>query len=91
MKMSYDAAKHAQSMRSQGFWIDKSFDEFLQATVAATPDKLALLAYRADRPTAPVRLSYGELADRVARAAASLKRLSRRRRRQPAHANIPGA
>jgi len=74
-KMSYDAAKHAQSMRSQGFWIDKSFDEFLQATVAAAPDKLALLAYRADRPTAPVRLSYGELADRVARTAASLKRL----------------
>ncbi|WP_440640857.1 AMP-binding protein [Bradyrhizobium sp. PUT101] len=73
--MGFDAAKHAQSMRSQGFWIDKNFDEFLQASVSSTPDKLALLAYRADRPNEPVRLSYRELADRIARAAASLKRL----------------
>ncbi|MBH5390813.1 AMP-binding protein [Bradyrhizobium diversitatis] len=73
--MGFDAAKHAQSMRSQGFWIDKNFDEFLQASVTSTPDKLALLAYRADRPNEPVRLSYHELADRIARAAASLKRL----------------
>ena len=73
--MGFDAAKHAQSMRSQGFWIDKNFDEFLQASVSSTPDKLALLAYRADRPNEPVRLYYRELADRIARAAASLKRL----------------
>lgn len=73
--MGFDAAKHAQSMRSQGFWIDKNFDEFLQASVTSTPDKLALLAYRADRPNEPVRLSYRELADRIARAASSLKRL----------------
>jgi cyclohexanecarboxylate-CoA ligase len=73
--MGFEAAKHAQSMRSQGFWIDKNFDEFLQASATSTPDKLALLAYRTDRPAAPVRLSYRELADRIARAAASLKRL----------------
>ncbi|MFT4117157.1 AMP-binding protein [Bradyrhizobium sp.] len=73
--MGFDAAKHAQSMRSQGFWIDKNFDEFLQASVTSAPDRLALLAYRTDRPDAPVRLSYRELADRIARAAASLKRL----------------
>jgi cyclohexanecarboxylate-CoA ligase len=71
----FDAAKHAQSMRSQGFWIDKNFDEFLQASTAAGPDKLALLAYRADRPTASIRLTYRELADRIARAAASLQRI----------------
>ncbi|KYK47715.1 cyclohexanecarboxylate-CoA ligase [Bradyrhizobium liaoningense] len=73
--MGFDAAKHAQSMRSQGYWIDKNFDEFLQASVTSTPDKLALLAYRADRPNEPVRLSYRELADRIACAASSLKRL----------------
>ncbi|MBX0335604.1 AMP-binding protein, partial [Pontibacter sp. HSC-14F20] len=73
--MGFDAAKHAQSMRSQGFWIDKNFDEFLQVSATSAPDKLALLAYRIDRPTAPIRLSYRELADRIARAAASLKRL----------------
>ena len=43
----FDAAAHARSMRDGGFWVDKSFDEFLQRTVAATPGKLALLADRA--------------------------------------------
>lgn len=70
----FDAAKHAQSMRSQGYWIDKNFDQFLQASATSTPDKLALLAYRVDRPAA-VRLTYQDLADRVARAAASLRRM----------------
>src|SRR5258708_21052686 len=65
---------HARSMRAGGFWIDKSFDEFLQQAVAATPGKLALLADRADRPEAR-RFSYAELGDLVARAAAALKRL----------------
>ena len=43
----FDPADHARSMRGSGFWVDKSFDEFLQQTVAATPGKLALLADRA--------------------------------------------
>ena len=70
----FDAAAHARSMRDGGFWVDKSFDEFLQQTVAATPGKLALLADRADRPEAR-RFTYAELGDLVARAAAALKRL----------------
>jgi cyclohexanecarboxylate-CoA ligase len=70
----FDPVVHARAMRAGGFWIDKSFDEFLQSTVAATPDKLALLAYRADRPE-PMQFTYAELGDRVARAAAALKRL----------------
>src|ERR1700722_6535637 len=70
----FDAAAHARSMRDGGFWIDKSFDEFLQQTVAATPGKLALLADRADRAEAR-RFTYAELGDLVARAAAALKRL----------------
>jgi cyclohexanecarboxylate-CoA ligase len=70
----FDPVAHARSMRASGFWIDKSFDEFLQQAVAATPGKLALLADRADR-TEPKRLTYAELGDLVSRAAAALKQL----------------
>jgi cyclohexanecarboxylate-CoA ligase len=70
----FDPAAHARSMRASGFWVDKSFDEFLQQAVAATPGKLALLADRADRPE-PKRLTYAELGDLVSRAAAALKQL----------------
>ena len=70
----FDAAAHARSMRDGGYWIDKSFDEFLQQAIAATPGKLALLADRADRAEAR-RFTYAELGDLIARAAAALKRL----------------
>src|SRR6195952_682177 len=70
----FDPVAHARSMRAGGFWVDKSFDEFLQHTIAATPGKLALLADRADRPEAR-RFTYAELGDLVARAAAALKQL----------------
>src|SRR5713226_1966357 len=70
----FDPAAHARSMRAGGFWVDKNFDEFLQATIAATPGKLALLADRADRADAR-RFTYAELGDLIARAAAALKRL----------------
>jgi cyclohexanecarboxylate-CoA ligase len=70
----FDPAAHARSMRDGGFWVDKSFDEFLQQAIAATPGKLALLADRADRAEAR-RFTYAELGDLVARAAAALKRL----------------
>jgi cyclohexanecarboxylate-CoA ligase len=70
----FDAAAHARSMRDGGFWVDKSFDEFLQQTIEAAPGKLALLADRADH-TAARRFTYAELGDLIARAAAALKRL----------------
>src|SRR5215831_16481415 len=70
----FDPVAHARSMRARGLWIDRSFDEFLQQAVAATPHKLALLAYRADRAE-PMQFTYAELGDRIARAAAALKRL----------------
>src|ERR1700716_2269294 len=75
----FDSVAHARSMRAGGFWVDKSFDEFLQQTVAATPGKLAILADRADRAEAK-RLSYAELGDLVSRAAAALKQLGIGRR-----------
>ena len=70
----FDAVAHAKAMREGGFWIDKSYDEFLQPTMARTPDKLALLAYRADRAEGR-RFTYAELGDLISRAAASLRRL----------------
>ena len=70
----FDPVAHAKAMREAGFWVDKSYDEFLQGTIARTPDKLALIADRSDR-SEKRRFSYAELGDAVARAAASLKRL----------------
>src|SRR5271155_3561730 len=67
----FDAAAHARAMRADGFWIDKTYDEFLQKAIAATPDKLAILADRADRAEQR-RLTYGEFGDLVSRAAAAL-------------------
>jgi cyclohexanecarboxylate-CoA ligase len=61
-------------MREGGFWIDKNYDEFLRQAISRSPDKLALLAYRMDRPDGR-RFSYAELGDLISRAAASLKRL----------------
>ena len=73
-EMRFDPAAHAKAMRADGFWIDKSYDEFLQSAIARAPDKLALLAYRQDRPEGR-RFTYAELGDLIARAAASLRRL----------------
>src|ERR1700741_3178617 len=70
----FDPVAHARAMRASGFWVDKSFDEFLQQTIAATPKKLALMADRADQ-TDPKRLTYAELGDLISRAAAALRRL----------------
>ncbi|MFO1270373.1 MAG: AMP-binding protein [Rubrivivax sp.] len=71
---AFDPAAHAREMRERGFWLDRTIDEFFAAAAAATPDKPALVAYRADRAE-PRRFSWRELADLVARAAAALQRL----------------
>jgi cyclohexanecarboxylate-CoA ligase len=70
----FDPAVHARAMRASGYWVDKSFDEFLQQTIAAAPGKLALIADRADRKE-PKRLTYAELGDLISRTAAALRRL----------------
>jgi cyclohexanecarboxylate-CoA ligase len=61
-------------MRAQGFWVDKSFDAFLQRTMSETPEKLALIADRADRAE-PKRFTYAELGDLISRTSAALKHL----------------
>jgi cyclohexanecarboxylate-CoA ligase len=70
----FDPVAHAKAMREGDFWIDKSYDEFIQPTIARAPDKLALLAYRQDRVEGR-RFTYAELGDLISRAAASLRRL----------------
>ena len=70
----FDPVAHANGMRQGGFWIDKNYDEFLGETIARTPDKLALVADRSDRPEKR-RFTYAELGELIARAAASLRRL----------------
>ena len=71
---AFDPAAHARAMRAAGFWLDRTVDEFLVEAVRRTPDKPALVAYRADRAE-PTRLSYRELADKVALAAGGLRAL----------------
>lgn len=73
-EQTYDHEGHARAMREAGFWVDKSFDELLIKTIAATPDKTAFVADRADRSQRR-RISYAEFGDMVARAAGSLRNL----------------
>jgi cyclohexanecarboxylate-CoA ligase len=70
----FDPVAHARAVRASGFWLDKTFDEFLTTTIAATPDKLAIIADRADRDQ-PRRITYSEFADFIARAAAALRNM----------------
>jgi len=62
------------SFREAGYWLDKSVDQLLTEAVAKTPDKVSIVADRADREQA-VRLTYRELESRANRAATSLLRL----------------
>jgi len=71
---AFDPAAHAQAMRTAGFWLDKTVDDYLVESIERAPDKAALVAYRADRPE-PTRISYRELGDKVALAAGALRGL----------------
>jgi cyclohexanecarboxylate-CoA ligase len=68
----FDPAAHARAMREGGYWLDDSYDEFLVRAIASTPDKAALVAYRADRD-APRRIGWREFGDLVSRCAGSLR------------------
>ena len=63
-----------QIMRSSGFWIDKTMDDFMAKVTLETPDKEALVAYRHDQGL-PQRLTYLELAQQVNLAAQALHRI----------------
>lgn len=60
--------------RKAGYWLDKPIDQLLTEAVARTPDKIAVVADRADRDDAR-RFTYRELESLAERAANSLRRL----------------
>src|SRR4030088_2360240 len=62
------------NFREAGYWLDKTVDQLLNEAIARTPDKIAIIADRADREQA-LRLTYRELGNLVDRAASSLSRL----------------
>jgi cyclohexanecarboxylate-CoA ligase len=64
--------------RFGGYWRDATFDEYLTRTIAATPGKVAVVADRADQTEAR-NITYAELGDLVARAAAALRRMDVKR------------
>src|SRR5258708_13792993 len=62
------------NFREAGYWLDKAVDQLLSEAIARTPDKISIIADRADREQA-LRLTYRELGSLVDRAARSLNRL----------------
>jgi cyclohexanecarboxylate-CoA ligase len=62
------------NFREAGYWLDKTIDQLLSEAIARTPDKISIVADRADREQA-LRLTYRELGNLVDRAASSLNRL----------------
>ena len=57
------------TFREAGYWLDKTVDQLLDEAIARTPDKVSIIADRADREQA-LRLTYRELGNLVDRAAA---------------------
>jgi cyclohexanecarboxylate-CoA ligase len=62
------------NFREAGYWLDKTVDQLLSEAIARTPEKISIVADRADREQA-LRLTYRELGNLVDRAASSLNRL----------------
>ena len=62
------------NFREAGYWLDKTVDQLLSEAIARTPDKISIVADRADREQA-LRLTYRELGNLIDRAASSLNRL----------------
>src|SRR6266849_8243912 len=57
--------------REAGYWLDKTVDQLLNEAITRTPDKISIIADRADREQA-FRLTYRELGNLVDRGASSL-------------------
>src|SRR2546421_10518146 len=76
--MTATAAKR-DGFREAGYWLDKTVDQLLTEAAARTPDKVSIVADRADRQQSR-RLTYKELEELANRAASSLLRLGVGRR-----------
>ena len=60
--------------REAGYWLDKTLDQLLAEAAARTPDKISIVADRADREQARL-FTYRELEGLAERAASSLRKL----------------
>src|SRR6266480_4671953 len=63
-----------ESFRRAGYWLDKTVDQLLTEAATKSPDKISIVADRADRDQAR-RFTYRELEGLVDRAASSLRKL----------------
>jgi cyclohexanecarboxylate-CoA ligase len=72
--MTATAVKRDETFREAGYWLDKTVDQLLTEAVAKAPNKVSIVADRADREQVR-RLTYKELDDLANRAATSLLRL----------------
>jgi cyclohexanecarboxylate-CoA ligase len=63
-----------EGYRRAGYWLDKTIDQLLTEAAATRPEKVAIVADRADRDQAR-RVTYRELEALVDRAAGALRRL----------------
>ncbi len=75
--MEFDAiliAPRRAAMIRQGYWHDRTINDYLDACLAESPDKLALTALSLDRGTTQ-RFTYRELAAMADRIAVGLSRL----------------
>src|SRR5206468_11720079 len=68
------AVAKRDGFREAGYWLDKTVDQLLTEAAARTPDKVSIVANRADREQSR-RLTYKELEELANRAASSLLRL----------------
>jgi cyclohexanecarboxylate-CoA ligase len=64
-------AARMQSMTANGHWRNQTINDFMAQALSQCPQKTAVVAYRSDR-SAPERLSYQVLEQRVLRIARSL-------------------
>ena len=60
-----------KNMKSAGFWIDKTMEDFMAMALASSPNKEALTAYRHDQ-SGPQRFTYLQLSEKINLAAQSL-------------------
>ena len=73
--MAIAAAKQGMSrnnFREAGYWLDKTVDQLLSEAIVRTPDKIAIIADRADREQARL-FTYRELEDLAERGASALR------------------
>jgi cyclohexanecarboxylate-CoA ligase len=74
VRATANQATSRDHFRDAGYWLDKTVDQLLTEAAARTPDKVSIVADRADRDQARL-VTYRELEHLGERAASSLRKL----------------